>query len=81
MTGRLIEEQAVLDLAHDIVIGDYRHRCIDPSAVRELPTVDAIPVIRCKDCIWFTGEQKYCSNDHWTPTGDGYCNFAQRKEE
>lgn len=38
-------------------------------------------LIRCKDCIWFTGEQKYCSNDHWTPTGDGYCNFAQRKEE
>lgn len=34
----LVSRQAVLELAHDIVIGDYRHRCIDPQAVEELPS-------------------------------------------
>lgn len=34
----LISKHAVLELAYDIVIGDYRHRCIDAQAVEELPT-------------------------------------------
>ena len=50
------------------------------------PTVDAVPVIRCKDCIYFTPEK---SGEHWNvcrfydapKTADGYCNDAERKEE
>ena len=38
----LISKHAVLELAHDIVIGDYRHRCIDPQAVEELPSYTTI---------------------------------------
>lgn len=39
----LIDREDVLALAKDIVVpttdGEYRHRCIDPQEVRELPPV------------------------------------------
>ena len=34
-----ISRESVLALAKDIVVSDYRHRCIDPQLVRELPSV------------------------------------------
>lgn len=58
------------------------------------PTVDAVPVIRCKDCKFATitdgvygrnQEVKYC--DIWFPSEaeympiDYYCASAERKEE
>jgi len=47
---------------------------------------DIVPVIRCKDCVYFTSEK---SGEHWNvcrfydapKTADGYCNDAERKEE
>ena len=39
-----VDREAVLALAKDIVVpfpgGEYRHRCIDPQAVRELPSAE-----------------------------------------
>ena len=51
------------------------------------PTVDAVPVIRCKDCKHFTG--KWCilnSRKEFDPedrlvNGEGFCAWAERKEE
>ena len=47
-----------------------------------LVVIDAVPVIRCKDC-----KHRYIKNDVWTcPFGlmsgpDGYCSYGERKEE
>ena len=49
------------------------------------PTIDAVPVIRCKDCVYFTPEK---SGEQWNicrfydapKTADGYCNDAEPKE-
>lgn len=51
--------------------------------VKESPVVDAVQVIRCKDCKWYyrggatcmfwDGENSMC--------GDDYCSGAERKEE
>ena len=35
-----ISRKDVMNLAHDIVIGDYRHRCIDATVIKELPSVN-----------------------------------------
>lgn len=51
------------------------------------PTVDAVHVIRCKDCKHFTG--KWCilnSRKEFDPedrlvNGEGFCAWAERKEE
>lgn len=64
--------------------------------LNELPTVDAVPVVRCKDCKYF---EKYKYGDHlglchnkdygdgWgnypppIKSEGGYCDWAERKEE
>ena len=53
--------------------------------IDEALTVDAVPVIRCKDCVYFTPEK---SGEHWNicrfydapKTAEGYCNDAEPKE-
>lgn len=59
------------------------------DAIESLPTVDAVPVVRCKDCKYaymtYGGECKYC--DMWEEEGemyldgDFYCAFGKRKED
>ena len=47
------------------------------------PTVDAVPVIRCKDCKNFVDEedQSYCIDMAGQCDGNGFCAWAERKEE
>lgn len=47
------------------------------------PTVDAVPVIRCKDCKWFgkIGCAISIVDDTDKPSENDYCSFAERKEE
>lgn len=78
----------------DALIAEYdRVHVGEPGGARKLmenaPTVDAVPVIRCKDCKYarmtYDGECKYC--DIWFPDeavyidGDSFCSSAERKEE
>ena len=71
----LISRQAVLDLAKDLKFDNgYRHRCIDPDNVRELPSVIPaftwIPISEMcpkKNGYYLTTtiyKQVYC--DYWT---------------
>lgn len=59
--------------------------------VHELPTIDAVEVVRCKDCkrrgtsydcplrrLIFTEAEGYHYAD--STTDDGYCSFGERKE-
>ena len=58
------------------------------KAVNDAPTVDAVPVIRCKECKHWDGY--FCHNKrggdgygNYTPpikTGEGFCDWAERKE-
>ena len=45
-----IEREAALAQTHEINIAEvgYRHRCIDPQAIREIPAADVAPVRRGK---------------------------------
>ena len=55
--------------------------------IKDLPTIDAVEVIRCKDCIysWEGAEGEYFCHwdeDNQTRTeADGYCHRAKRREE
>ena len=50
--------------------------------VEQEPTVDAVPVIRCKDCKNFVDEedQSYCIDMAGQCDGNGFCAWAERKE-
>ena len=53
------------------------------------PTVDAVEVVRCKDCKWWKtkymrlGERKVCVIEAYEPVRneDEYCSWAERKED
>ena len=51
--------------------------------IMEQPTVDAVRVIRCKDCKHWDGKYHYCEiiDDSRDWDADDYCSRAERKEE
>ncbi len=60
--------------------------------VNTAPTVDAVPVVRCKDCKWFAdnngGEWYGCKMFHVVritpedaPKPDDFCSYGERREE
>ena len=54
--------------------------------VKEAPTIDAVPVVRCKDCIYFHDYGDGVKNC-WGDGGgiftkdDDFCSHAERKDE
>lgn len=56
------------------------------AIVEDCPTIDAVPVIRCKDCKWHQGKDCMAWDDGTVAVAnevedDGYCYLAERKEE
>lgn len=66
-----------------MILGDEKtlEKIID-----EEPSIDAVPVIRCKDCKWcvekfgIDGVYWICKNWQGGTDSDGYCHEAERKE-
>lgn len=62
-------------------IGEFR------GMLKKAPTIDAVPVVRCKDCKWFTMDNTggtYCNHltcglfNGYEP--DAFCSYGERKE-
>lgn len=52
------------------------------NAMLSMPTVDAVPVIRCKDCKWYEFDRKmHCGLPHGVRSKDDYCSDAERKDK
>ena len=48
------------------------------ETIDNAPTIDAVPVVRCKDCFLF-GE---CKAAEWYgENGNGYCSVGDRRKE
>lgn len=51
--------------------------------IDEMPTVDAVEVVRCRDCKWFVGERcrhkRSNLNDSRKPTD--FCSWGERRED
>lgn len=65
---RLIDAEE-LELQFDVSDEDI----IAKEIIRNAPTVDAIPVVRCRDCIEFEEIGKHPTNKGGTPFG--YCYY------
>lgn len=44
------------------------------------PTIDAVEVVRCKDCKYYEGKNTYCANDILATPYD-YCSRGERRGE
>lgn len=71
----------------DGVTGAVMQRMFD-----SLPTIDAVPVVRCRDCKWFNHYTMECESDDVATDHKGgasfslnfgpddFCSYGQRKE-
>lgn len=54
------------------------------SIVRQMPTVDAVPVVRCRDCKYYHDFETHydCIHDYGIdyPMPDDFCSYGERKE-
>lgn len=48
------------------------------------PTIDAVPVVRCKDCRYMTMKWKFRNCNVWGRLNvygeEGFCHYGERKE-
>lgn len=85
MTKEIVEKQAVLALAKDICIPNkdgtvYKHRCIDPDDIKDLPS--ECNIIYCIDCMFYLGHRCQATRglDDWR-SYDDYCSRAERRTD
>ena len=85
--SRLIDADAAFGILADY----YHHRMpIQYMALKEaldrVPTVEAVPVIRCKDCKYWDDflDKGYCKDtigfDRWWKPND-FCSYAERRTD
>lgn len=51
--------------------------------VKDAPTIDAVPVVRCKDCKYYNTQALACFRPNfngWIGM-NGFCSYAERKEQ
>ena len=78
LTMRLVDADALIKEA--CAEGAYGY--VDAKQIADAPTVDAVPVVRCKDCAVPHNKYTGCPelNGLVTPP-DFYCPFGERKED
>ena len=81
--ARLIDADALIGALHNHAFLEGDDRSICYNIIQKQPTIEAVPVIRCKDCKHH-GEQYgngYCMKDGCYGWYDeDYCSRAERKE-
>ena len=78
---RLVDADALMEKEYSrLREGEVLHR-IPPSHVDAAPTIDAVPVVRCRECIHRDGTPGQpnilCGQMH----DDDFCSYGQRKED
>lgn len=52
--------------------------------VKDAPTIDAVPVVRCKECKhWYNDGDAitWCNLSKWACGGNGFCLYGERKDD
>lgn len=77
--ARLIDADA---LVNEWEYGFYK-RLVE-VLVDDAPTIDAVPVVRCKDCVYLeeqiTNTLGFCSVHEDCSDADDFCSYGRRKE-
>ena len=87
---RLIDADALIETIGIRLYSGAVMEFVSVEDIAKQPTVDAVPVIRCKDCRWYKTnyswdgkEYRICVIDAYEPVrqADDFCSRAERKEE
>lgn len=87
MTMRLIDADALPRLMQIFEANGKRREqeVVLAKIIDNAPTIDAVPVVRCKDCKWWTKQEKSiqgrCALTGTYPTGGWYCGNGERRDD
>lgn len=82
---RLIDADALIadirENSESYFADDFAHEWVDRQ-----PTIDAVPVVRCRECQlwdsnWDDGEEHNCKADVCCHPGWWFCPWGQRRED
>lgn len=83
---RLIDANEAVKAVTDIYCGTAGYRARERlwqavEAVKEITTVDAVPVVRCKDCKHYVLHALACRNEHMNGVIDinGFCSYGEKR--
>lgn len=87
---RLIDADA-LKTIRSIQSADYNSIETIQHWIDNAPTIDAVPVVRCKDCkrrknakengkVYWDGYKYYCEIARYGVTDGGFCFYGERKD-
>ena len=68
--------------ADELIVMEYGGiKFVPKEFIDDAPKVDAVEVVRCKDCKWFNdiGCSIRIVDDSDKPTENDYCSFGERK--
>lgn len=72
---RLIDADALMEKYHKTTVRDSW------VEINTAPTIDAVPVVRCKDCIWWgkagCAFDTRCEED--VPKEDDFCSYGETR--
>ena len=91
--ARLIDADALEKKLHEFALDEWNQRATTSwsnafleceDIVYNAQTVDAVEVVRCKDCRYYDAENHNCLDELgysrvWEE--DDYCSFAERRED
>ena len=81
---RLIDADEIKKREKDVILANgAKHRCFDTTMLSEIPTVDAVEVVRCKDCIhyWKNSPSDDVPVCLASPKDNAFCSEGERKEK
>ena len=78
---RLVDADALMEKANS----DGAYGYVDAKQISEAPTMDAILIVRCRECraAWisaFRPDRLFCQEHGRYVDTDGYCYLGERKE-
>ena len=80
---RLIDADALMDEANS----DGAYGYVDAKQISKAPTVDAVPVVRCRECKYRKYDDifgmMWCNRDYCTKRVkyDDFCSYGERRED
>lgn len=84
MSEKLISADDILK--YTVLAGEIRNpymEVVSAYFLREAPAVDAVEVVRCKDCEYYLSVMygSHCELSGIEMDKNGYCSYGERREE
>ena len=80
---RLIDANALIEEMKDCAITRQDLYCngYAQTFIENAPTVDAVEVVRCKECRYFDGVLGRCDNHDFSILPNEFCSYGERRTD